>query len=144
MLERTNSLAFSRRTTRARGSLRTTASTEDGSASGANDTSASDIALQGVSCNMQLRYTSTCRVIVLLCAKGSNPINIPFGMQVTFLLDLVSTGHGGSCTVCSNLHTGHPSPDRVHSSRLFWHRVAELGEVGRALVKVRHAKRGQG
>lgn len=92
---------------------------------------------------MQLRYTSTCRVIVVL-AKGSNPLNILFCMQVTFLLDLVSTGHGGSCTVYYNLHTGYPSPDCVHSSRLFWHRVAELGEVGQTLVKVRHAKRGQG
>jgi hypothetical protein len=63
---------------------------------------------------------------------------------LAFCLHRSVTEDDGGYHMYSNLHTGHPSPDRMHSSRLFWYRVAGLGEVGRALVKVRHAKRGQG
>ena len=80
------------------------------------------------------------------CAKGSHPLDILSGMHVSFFL--ISSppvaDDDRMYNLYSNLHTGHPSPGRMHSSRLFWHRVAGLGEVGRPWLKFGHAKRGQG
>lgn len=59
---------------------------------------------------MQLRYPRTCRIIVVLCAKGSNPLNILFGLHVYFLLDLVPTGYERPLEVQHIFQSAHGLP----------------------------------